>query len=257
MFSGHVHTMTEIPEDHPRYRSLQTRELLVKGVKDGITSMQGLIAQGRGEAFDYLLGERTTGSAKQAERAAVAMLLRAKKPVISVNGNAAALVAGELCELSKAINAPLEVNLFHRTEERVGKIISLLRSKGGETVYGDRTDRLIPGLSHDRAKAASDGIYAADVVLVPLEDGDRCEALVKMGKKVIVVDLNPLSRSARAATVTIVDNIVRAVPGMTRMAAEMKGMSPVDLENIVEEFHNETALAAALDEMMDNVKNSR
>ena len=99
--------MTDIPEDHPRYRSLLTRELLVKGVKDGIASMQGLIAQGRGEAFDYLLGEHTTGPAEQAERAAVALLLIAERPAISVNGNAAALVSGELCELSKALDAPL------------------------------------------------------------------------------------------------------------------------------------------------------
>src|SRR5512135_3093112 len=133
--------MTDIPEDHPRYRSLVTRELLVNGVKNGITSMQGLIAQGRGEAFDYLLGERTTASAAQAEKAAVAMMLLAKKPVISVNGNAAALVAGELCDLSKALNAPLEVNLFHRTEVRVAKIIALLKSKGAATVYGDKPDK--------------------------------------------------------------------------------------------------------------------
>jgi 4-phosphopantoate--beta-alanine ligase len=185
------------------------------------------------------------------------MMLLAKNPVISVNGNAAALVSDELCELSKAINAPLEVNLFHRTEERVGKIVALLKSKGCSTVYGDRPDRLIPGLLHDRAKATSDGIYSADVVLVPLEDGDRCEALVKMGKKVIVVDLNPLSRSARAATVTIVDNIVRAVPNMTRLAKEMQGPASSELQEVVEEFHNETALAAALDEMMDNAKNNK
>ncbi|BAI62339.1 conserved hypothetical protein [Methanocella paludicola SANAE] len=249
--------MTDIPEDHPRYKSLLTRELLVKGVKDGITSMQGLIAQGRGEAFDYLLGERTTGSAAEAERVAVAMMLLANRPVISVNGNAAALVSEELCELSKALDAPLEVNLFHRTEERVGKIINLLRSKGASTVYGDNPDKLIPGLSHDRAKAASKGIYAADVVLVPLEDGDRCEALVKMGKRVIVIDLNPLSRSARTATVAIVDNIVRAVPNMTAMAREMKNQSPAALEDIVKGFGNEKALAQALDEMMDNVKNAK
>ena len=249
--------MTDIPEDHPRYRSLVTRELLVKGVKDGITSMQGLIAQGRGEAFDYLLGERTTPSAEKAERAAVAMMLLAEKPVISVNGNAAALVSGELCELSKALNAPLEVNLFHRSEERVAKIIALLKSKGAVTVYGDKPDRLIPGLSHDRAKASSGGIYAADVVLVPLEDGDRCEALVNMGKKVIVIDLNPLSRSARTATVTIVDNIVRAVPSMTAMAMEMKRMPEAELEKIAGGFSNEKALAEALAEMTDNVKNAK
>ena len=246
--------MTDIPEDHPRYRSLLTRELLVNGVKDGIASMQGLIAQGRGEAFDYLLGERTTDSAMHAERAAVAMLLLAKKPVISVNGNTAALVAGEICALSKAVGAPVEVNLFHRTDERVGKIVSLLRSRGCMTVYGDTPDRLIPGLSHDRAKADSRGIYAADVVLVPLEDGDRCEALVKMGKKVIAIDLNPLSRTSRMASVTIVDNIVRAVPNMIGLAGKMKDMPVEEMEQMVREFRNDRALARALDEMMDSVK---
>jgi len=71
---------------------------------------------------------------------------------------------------------------------------------------------------------------------------------------VIVVDLNPLSRSARAATVTIVDNIVRAVPVMTAMAKEMKDSSPETLRETAEEFNNEKALARALDEIMDNVK---
>ncbi len=89
---------------------------------------------------------------------------------------------------------------------------------------------------------------------MPLEDGDRCEALVKMGKRVIVVDLNPLSRSAQMATVTIVDNIVRAVPNMVTLAQEMKGMSAMELEEIVEEFHNDRALAAALDNIVDNLK---
>ena len=249
--------MTDIPVDHPRYRSLVTRELLVKGVRDGITSTQGLIAQGRGEAFDYLLGERTIASAKRAERAAVAMLLLARSPVISVNGNAAALAAGELCELSRVLNAPLEVNLFHRTEERVGKIISLLKSKGCATVYGDRPDRLIPGLAHERAKATSNGIYGADVVLIPLEDGDRCEALVKMGKKAIAIDLNPLSRTSRAATVTVVDNLVRAVPNMVAMAGEMKALDTAELAEIVGAFDNDRALALALDAIMDNIKKAK
>jgi 4-phosphopantoate--beta-alanine ligase len=78
-----------------------------------------------------------------------------------------------------------------------------------------------------------------------------------MGKKVIVVDLNPLSRSARTATVTIVDNIVRAVPNMTAMAKEMKDQSPAALEDIIKAFHNEKVLAQALDEMMDYVKNAK
>ena len=48
------------------------------------------------------------------------------------------------------------------------------------------------------------------MILVPLEDGDRCEVLVSLGKVVLVVDLNPLSRSAKMATVTIVDEVARA-----------------------------------------------
>ena len=245
--------MTDIPEGHPRYRSLLTRELLVKGVREGIASEQGLIAQGRGEAFDYLIGERTTDSALAAESAAIAMMLLAENPVISVNGNAAALAADEICALAGAIGAGVEVNLFHRTEARVAKIAALLRSRGCGRLYGERPDRLIPGLSHERAKATAEGIFTADVVLVPLEDGDRCEALVRMGKKVIVIDLNPLSRSATTATVTIVDNIVRAVPNMVRLADELKGTPRMGLEEIVEEFHNERALSAALKTILDNL----
>lgn len=245
--------MTDIPPDHPRYRSLLTREHLVEGVREGIASEQGLIAQGRGEAFDYLLGERTTDSARSAERAAVALLLLAQNPMISVNGNAAALVAPGLCALARAVGAGVEVNLFHRTEGRVAKIAALLRASGCPEPYGERPDRLIPGLSHERAKAAAEGIFAADVVFVPLEDGDRCEALVRMGKKVIVVDLNPLSRSARAATVTIVDNLVRAVPNMIALAGEMKGASQTGLEETVREFDNGHALAATLDEIADHL----
>ena len=52
------------------------------------------------------------------------------------------------------------------------------------------------------------------MILVPLEDGDRCEALVGMGKTVIVVDLNPLSRSAKMASITIVDEISRVANNM-------------------------------------------
>jgi len=249
--------MTDIPPDHPRYRSLLTREMLAKGLRDGIASEQGLIAQGRGEAFDYLLGERTTESARAAEKAAVATLLLARNPVISVNGNAAALAARELCDLARAVDAGVEINLFHRTEARVARIAALLRSNGCDRLYGESPDRLIPGLAHDRAKATTAGIWTADAVFVPLEDGDRCEALVRMGKKVIVVDLNPLSRSAQTATVTIVDNLVRAVPNMAALAGEMKGMGRADLEQTVREFHNDHVLAAALDEIIDHLQSEK
>ncbi len=238
-------TDTEIPEDHPRYESLVTRHRIEAGVEQGITSQQGLIAQGRGEAFDYLLGERTIESADAAERAAAAQLLLADQPVLSVNGNVAALVPGEIVELAEAVDADIEVNLFHRTHERIRAIVDHLREHGAEEVKGLTADGRIPGLSHERAKVDADGIGSADVVVVPLEDGDRAEALAAMGKTEIVIDLNPQSRSARAAAIPIVDNIIRAVPNVTEHARDLQGESREELESIVEAFDPERALAEA------------
>jgi len=128
--------LTEIPRSHPRYASLVARERVAEGVRQGYTSIQGLIAQGRGECFDYLIGERTTPSAERAIRAAAALLLLAERPALSVNGNVAALAADEMVALAAALSVPLEVNLFHRSEERVRKIADLLRRKGAGLVLG-------------------------------------------------------------------------------------------------------------------------
>ncbi|MEM4782593.1 MAG: 4-phosphopantoate--beta-alanine ligase [Halalkalicoccus sp.] len=236
--------MTEIPEDHPRHDSLVTRHRIEEGVDAGITSRQGLIAQGRGEAFDYLLGERTIESADDAARVAAAHLLSARHPVLSVNGNVAALCPGEMVELAAVVGADLEVNLFGRTDERVRAIADHLREHGASEIKGLAADARIPNLSHERAKVDADGIYDADVVVVPLEDGDRAEALGEMGKVEIVIDLNPLSRSARVATVPVVDNVVRAVPTITRHARALRE-SGADLDAIVEAFDANAALAAA------------
>lgn len=241
--------MTEIPKSHPRYASLLCRERIAEGVKNGLTSTQGLIAQGRGEAFDYLLGEKTTPSAEAAERAAAAMLLLAKHPVLSVNGNVAALVPEGMVRLSEEIPAPLEVNLFHRTEDRVKKIADLLRCYGAKNVFGENPDTIIQGLDHSRAKATKGGIYNADVVLIPLEDGDRCEALVAMGKKVIAIDLNPLSRTSRKATITIVDNIVRAVPNLISEVQKLRKASLEELQGILDNYDNDSILRQSVDEI--------
>jgi len=245
--------LTEIPKSHPRYESLVARERIAKGVKEGLTSLQGMIAQGRGEAFDYLLGEKTTPSANAAIKAAAAMLLLARKPAISVNGNVAALVPAGMVELAKTFNAPLEINLFHRTEERVGKIAALLRSLGAPLVLGERPDQHIPGLEHSRALATRGGIFDADVVLIPLEDGDRCEALVKMEKKVVAIDLNPLSRTSRMATVTIVDNIARAVPNLVFSAAELSKTGPEDWRSLLREYDNNVILRQTADEILNHL----
>jgi 4-phosphopantoate--beta-alanine ligase len=235
----------EIPEDHPRYESLMTRHRIEEGVEKGITSQQGLIAQGRGEAFDYLLGERTTDSADDAERAAAAQLLLAEHAVLSVNGNVAALVPGEIVDLADATGADIEVNLFHRTDERIKAITDHLREHGAGAVKGLTADARIPGLTHERAKVDADGIGDADVVVVPLEDGDRAEALAAMGKTEIVIDLNPQSRSAQAAAIPVIDNIIRAIPNITAHAGDLRGRPREQLEAIVDDFDRKRALKAA------------
>ncbi|PSQ16585.1 phosphopantothenate/pantothenate synthetase [Halobacteriales archaeon QS_8_69_26] len=235
----------EVPESHPRYEQLLTRHRIEDGVEQGITSPQGLIAEGRGEAFDYLLGERTTESADRAERAAAAHLLLADHPVISVNGNVAALCPEAVIELAEVVGADLEVNIFNRTDERVHAIADHLRDHGAGEVKGETADARIPGLDSERAKVDADGIYDADVVLVPLEDGDRAEALGAMGKTEIVIDLNPLSRSPRMAAVPIVDNIMRAVPNIIDHARDLRDAPREELERIVAEFDREAALADA------------
>ena len=213
--------MTDIPATHPRYESLVRREKLVEGFKEGIVVPQGLIAHGRGEMFDYLLGERTTREGRSASRAAAALLLKAKRPVISVNGNVAALCAADIVRLSRVSRARIEIGLFHRTDDRVTKIEKVLVKHGAMDVLGFLPDAKIPGLDSLRGLCSREGIGMADVVLIPLEDGDRAEALAKMGKKTIAIDLNPMSRTAMNATITIVDELTRAIPELIRNVEDL------------------------------------
>jgi len=246
--------VTSVSPDHPRYASLMTREKLVKGVEDGITGLNGLIAHGRGEAFDYLLGEGTQHFARRACRAAAVRLCLARHPVLSVNGNVAALVPEGMVALARRLGCPLEVNLFYRTEERVHKIAELLRGLGAETVYGEHPDCQLPGLSSERGKTDSRGIWAADVVLVPLEDGDRTEALVAMGKCVITVDLNPLSRTARHASITIVDNLVRALPMLVEETAKLETKPRLEVEQLDGAYANRHTMREALEFMAERLR---
>lgn len=229
------------PKDHPRYKSLLAREKLVDASE--FVAKQGLIAHGRGEAFDYLLGEQTCLPALSAIKAAASALIEAKNPVISVNGNVVALAAREVARLSEISGAKVEVNLFHRTPERVKGLTKMMK-KVGIDALGENADDKIPGLSSERAKCCSDGIGSADVVLVPLEDGDRCEALVKMGKKVITIDLNPLSRTAQTAHITIVDEVTRCLPLLSDFVKEKKGL---------DSFNNKQCLSDVLKFMAERI----
>jgi len=231
---------------HPRYLSLTTRDKLVEGWEKGLVATQGLIAHGRGEAFDYLIGEKTTDEAKIAIRASAAMLSLAENPVISVNGNVGALSAEDIFDLSNVLGCKVEVNIFHRTEERIKALVDHLEENGIENVLGKEPGECIPGLDHARALCTKEGIFSSDTVLVPLEDGDRCEALVEMGKKVITIDLNPLSRTSQTATVTIVDNLIRAIPALTKQVNDFKTKKREELEKIIEEYDNKSGLRSTL-----------
>ena len=234
--------MTLLPENHPRYKSLLAREKLIDAAD--VVAKQGLIAHGRGEAFDYLLGEQTCLPALSAIKAASSAILSAKKPVISVNGNVVALAARDVARLSEVSGAKVEINLFHRTPDRISALTKMMK-KVGVDALGENADDLIPGLTSERAKCCSDGIGSADVVLVPLEDGDRCEALVNMGKKVITIDLNPLSRTAQTAHITIVDELTRCLPLLT---------DKISNGTNVEDFDNDRNLKDVLIFISDRLK---
>lgn len=238
-------TKSDVPKSHPRYLSLQYRNLLVAGVEKCITSLHGLTAHGRGEAFDYLIGEKTFSFAKSAIDAAAALLLLAKHPVISVNGNTAALVPGELVQLVKLIGNNLEVNLFHASKEREVKIKNHLIKHGATKVLMPGKGRII-GIESNRRMISEEGQAKADVVFVPLEDGDRTQALQNLGKRVITVDLNPLSRTAQTATITIVDHVNRVLPLLISQVKAIKKYPKEKLEKIISEYNNKKVLSEAI-----------
>ncbi|MDE1836135.1 MAG: phosphopantothenate/pantothenate synthetase [Euryarchaeota archaeon] len=226
-------TMTVIPRSHPRYRSLLVRAGLAEEMQRGLVVPEGLMAHGRGEAFDYLLGERTTPSAARAAQAAAARLLLAERPVLSVNGNVAALASREVAALARAIpHLRVEVNLFHRTPRRAELVAHALRAAGVKEVLGVRPTARLRGLASDRSWVDPLGILRADVVLVPLEDGDRAQALVLAGKFVIAIDLNPLSRTAVVAQLPIIDELSRALSHVRREAVRLRRKAPRTLRAI-------------------------
>jgi 4-phosphopantoate---beta-alanine ligase len=240
--------MHKIPPTHPRAKSLIIREKLVEGFRKGIVVPQGLIAHGRGEAFDYLLGEKTTKYAYDAERAAVCLLLLSNKSIISINGNTAALCARDLVILSNLTKSGIEVNLFHKSMARSNAIARILRKEDATEVLGLDTKfkSTINDISSNRKYVDKNGIMNSDTIFVALEDGDRTKSLVKMGKKVISVDLNPLSRTAMASDVTIVDNIVRAIPNMIKISEQLVRRDKSYLLQQIKNFDNKENMNKSL-----------
>ena len=257
--------MVEIPVSHPRKKSLLSRQRIVDATKNGLLADSAMIAHGRGEAFDYLLGEKSSNSARLAIKESASRLIESDNPIISVNGNTVVLAGKSLIRVAAVLNCPIEVNIYYRTEERMSKLNSFLekqkeivsKEKNPDNWIGDwnnavksvkilgkEGDGRIQGLEGPRSICSSQGIEKADVILVPLEDGDRCEALVNLGKQVLVVDLNPLSRTAKMATITIVDEISRA--------AELLLEYVINKEQKSTEWNNQDVLNDALKIIADN-----
>lgn len=244
---------TDIPKGHPRYESLIQREKIKKAYNEGILADSGMIAHGRGETFDYLLGEKTTETGKIATKIGAQLLLNEKNSLISINGNVTALVANEIIELAYLTESKIEINLFYRTPQRVANIeLKLMENdfvkKGLVEVLGKNNEDLkyIDGIKSPRATASENGIYNADLVLVSLEDGDRCEVLKESGKFIIAIDLNPLSRTAQMADLTIIDNIVRSIPLLIKEVINIKENNKYIDDNIIKKFSNKKNLKESL-----------
>lgn len=256
---GNYNPQFHIPPTHPRAQSLLIRAKLIEGYRKGLVASEGLIAHGRGEAFDYLLGEKTSSMAQCAIEAATSTLLLSRLPVISVNGNLVALCAKTVVELSQLIGARIEVNLFYRTIRRERLMKRELERFGAKEILGVNSgaSAVIPELQSERRRVDPDGIMKADTVLVPLEDGDRAQALTRMGKTVVAIDLNPESRTARSANITIVDNAIRAIPKMIVVAKKLKELERKQrekvLKRIIKGYDNQKNLLESLSAMRGNI----
>jgi len=256
---GNYNPQFHIPPTHPRAQSLLIRAKLIEGYRKGLVTSEGLIAHGRGEAFDYLLGEKTSSMAQCSIEAATSTLLLSRLPVISVNGNLVALCAKTVVELSQLIGARIEVNLFYRTIRRERLMKRELERFGAKEILGvnSGSSAVIPELQSERRRVDPDGIMKADTVLVPLEDGDRTQALARMGKTVVAIDLNPESRTARSANITIVDNAIRAIPKMIVVAKKLKELERKQrekvLKRIIKGYDNQKNLLESLSAMRGNI----
>ena len=166
-------------------------------------------------------------------------------PILSVNGNVAVLCPEDLSKFSKEAGIPLEINLFYRKPGRIEAITSVLNSHGVTEILGVDEEYFeeIDEISSQRRVVDKRGIGKADVVFVPLEDGDRTEGLVNKGTRVITVDLNPLSRTALKSHITIVDNIIRAMPLIHK---EYQSMTVEKAKKVLQDYDNQAIIKSAM-----------
>jgi 4-phosphopantoate--beta-alanine ligase len=74
-----------------------------------------------------------------------------------------------------------------------------------------------------------------------------------MGKIVISIDLNPLSRTSRTASVSISDEMTRALENIIRFVKEMKGRDDL-IEKTIGMFSNEACRKETVDEICSSLR---
>ena len=195
-------------------------------------------------------------SLKKHPTSRLALWVIADSPIISVNGNIAALCPKEISQLAKVSKSKIEVNLFYTNEKRRQNIVKTLKKNGVKEVFGaDRKSlKKLSGLDSARRFVDKNGIFPADLVLVPLEDGDRTLALSKAGKKVVTFDLNPLSRTAQTADITIVDNVIRGMKELISACKNLSKKNQSTLEKIVKGYDNKKILSESIIQIQKHLK---
>jgi 4-phosphopantoate--beta-alanine ligase len=69
-----------------------------------------------------------------------------------------------------------------------------------------------------------------------------------MNKKVVCVDLNPLSRTSLTSDISIVDNIIRVIPKLIEnIEYNKKNCTEKELRDIVNQYDNKKILEDSLD----------
>ena len=134
-------------------------------------------------------------------------------------------------------------------------IVKILKKNGAKEILGvnNSLSTKLPGIDSARRIVDKRGIFAADVVVVPLEDGDRTLALRNAGKKVITFDLNPLSRTSQTANITVVDNVTRAIDLLIDESKKLSRKNKEILEKIIADFDNKKNLAENIIQIKNNL----
>jgi 4-phosphopantoate--beta-alanine ligase len=74
-----------------------------------------------------------------------------------------------------------------------------------------------------------------------------------MKKKVITIDLNPLSRTSQSSTISIIDNIVRTIPLLVKVTKDLKTKGKDLLRKNLEKYDNQYNLDESIKIIRGNV----